>query len=259
MLLHRTLKKLATFRRSSGVATENLIAALVADSPTTEAPIARTFDDCRRDRRGDRGVGVLHPYWASAQTITTALETVRYQSKFLVTVALLVPALPLVWHYARPTSNELGWIALLLIISSILAIACTLEMAAVPSADWAARLQGTGPTKCFLSIPFLSIAPLSALLYGLSQGAPTKPVVAGSVAGLASAAFAATLYASNCVNDSPLFCWRPGTLTAIAFVTIASLDCWDSRAPCAGIAGEKANLGLKQICWLRRIMSAKRK
>ena len=48
----------------------------------------------------------------------------------------------------------------------------------------------------------------------------TKPVVAGSVAGLASAAFAATLYASNCINDSPLFVAAWYT-TAIAVVTIA--------------------------------------
>ena len=200
--------------------TENLIAALVADSPTTEAPIARTLTIAAVIGAAIAALAFFTLLGFRAD-ITTALETVRYQSKFLVTVALLVPALPLVWHYARPTSNELGWIALLLIVSpSILAIACTLEMAVVPRADWAARLHGTGPTKCLLSIPFLSIAPLSALLYALSQGAPTKPVVAGSVAGLASAAFAATLYASNCVNDSPLFVAAWYT-SAIALVTIA--------------------------------------
>jgi hypothetical protein len=200
--------------------TENLIAALVADGPSGETPISRTLTVAAAIGAAIAALAFFAILGFRAD-ITAALETVRYQTKLLVTAALLLPALPLVWHYARPNSNGLGWITLLLIVSpSILAIACTLEMAAVPSADWAARLYGTGPTKCLLSIPFLSIAPLSALLYGLSQGAPTKPVVAGSVAGLASAAFAAMLYASNCINDSPLFVAAWYT-TAIALVTIA--------------------------------------
>jgi len=45
----------------------------------------------------------------------------------------------------------------------------------------------------------------------LRQGAPTRPGLAGAVAGLAASGIAATFYASNCTDDSPLFVatWYP--------------------------------------------------
>jgi hypothetical protein len=39
----------------------------------------------------------------------------------------------------------------------------------------------------------------------LRHGAPARPAVAGAFAGLLSAGLAATLYASHCTDDSPLF------------------------------------------------------
>jgi hypothetical protein len=54
----------------------------------------------------------------------------------------------------------------------------------------------------------------------LRHGAPARPALAGALAGLISAGFAATLYASNCTDDSPLFVatWYP---IAIAMVSAA--------------------------------------
>ena len=46
---------------------------------------------------------------------------------------------------------------------------------------------------------------LAAALIGLRHGAPARPVLAGALAGLMSAGLAATLYASHCTDDSPLF------------------------------------------------------
>lgn len=138
--------------------TEHLIAALVADRPTTEAPIARTLTIAAMIGAGVATLAFFALLGFRAD-IAAALETVRFQSKLLVTITLLAPALLLVWRYARPTSNGLGWIALMLIVApSILAVACALEMSSVASADWGARLQGTGPARCLLAIPFLSIA-----------------------------------------------------------------------------------------------------
>ena len=52
-----------------------------------------------------------------------------------------------------------------------------------------------------LSCPLL----LAAALIGLRHGAPTRPALAGAIAGLLSAGLAATLYAAHCTDDSPLF------------------------------------------------------
>ena len=54
-------------------------------------------------------------------------------------------------------------------------------------------------------IPMLSVLPLAALLFALRQGAPSRPALTGAVAGLAATGIGATLYASHCMDDSPLF------------------------------------------------------
>jgi hypothetical protein len=55
-------------------------------------------------------------------------------------------------------------------------------------------------------------------LLGLRRGAPSRPAVAGAIAGMVSAGLAATLYASHCTDDSPLFVATWYTL-ATALVT----------------------------------------
>jgi hypothetical protein len=39
----------------------------------------------------------------------------------------------------------------------------------------------------------------------LRHGAPSRPALSGALAGMLSAGLAATLYASHCTDDSPLF------------------------------------------------------
>jgi hypothetical protein len=77
---------------------------------------------------------------------------------------------------------------------------------------------------CLTIIPLLSIAPLAALLFAMRDGAPQHPGVAGALAGAAAAGIAATLYASNCPDDSPLFVasWYPlATLIVVAVGAVA--------------------------------------
>jgi hypothetical protein len=67
------------------------------------------------------------------------------------------------------------------------------------------RLVGKNSSVCMVAIPVLSLPLLAAALIGLRHGAPARPAVAGAIAGLLSAGLAATLYASHCTDDSPLF------------------------------------------------------
>src|SRR5258706_14459935 len=67
------------------------------------------------------------------------------------------------------------------------------------------RLVGNNSRLCMTAIPLMSLPLLVAALIGLRHGAPTRPAVAGAIAGLLSAGLAATLYASHCTDDSPLF------------------------------------------------------
>lgn len=55
------------------------------------------------------------------------------------------------------------------------------------------------------AVPLMSLPLLAASLIGLRHGAPTRPALEGAMAGLLSSGLAATLYASHCTDDSPLF------------------------------------------------------
>ena len=72
-------------------------------------------------------------------------------------------------------------------------------------------MRGDNALHCLRVIPLLSIAPLAVLIYAMRAGAPQNPTLAGALAGAAAAGIAATLYASNCTDDSPLFVasWYP--------------------------------------------------
>jgi hypothetical protein len=52
----------------------------------------------------------------------------------------------------------------------------------------------------------------------LRHGAPSNPGWTGATAGLAASGIAATLYASNCNDDSPLFVatWYPIAILAVS-------------------------------------------
>lgn len=64
---------------------------------------------------------------------------------------------------------------------------------------------GKTMTTCVIAIPLLSVLPVGTLHRVLRNGAPTAPVRAGFVAGLAGSGFAAAVYALYCIEDSPLF------------------------------------------------------
>ena len=64
---------------------------------------------------------------------------------------------------------------------------------------------------------------LAAALLGLRHGAPTRPAAAGAIAGLLSAGLAATLYASHCTDDSPLFVVTWYTIAAALVASVGAL------------------------------------
>jgi hypothetical protein len=73
------------------------------------------------------------------------------------------------------------------------------------------------------AIPAMSLPILAGALIGLRHGAPSRPAVAGAVAGLLSAGLAATLYASHCTDDSPLFVAAWYTIATALVTAIGAL------------------------------------
>jgi hypothetical protein len=94
---------------------------------------------------------------------------------------------------------------LLLVPAGILAIGIGGEMMVPQRLPMMARLVGHNSRVCMLAITLFSLPLLAGALVGLRHGAPARPAVTGAIAGLLSAGLAATLYASHCTDDSPLF------------------------------------------------------
>jgi serine/threonine protein kinase len=77
---------------------------------------------------------------------------------------------------------------------------------------------GKNSFNCLSWIPIIGIGPLALLLPVLRHGAPTRPAFAGAVTGLLAGGIAATFYAANCTDDSPLFVvtWYPLAIAMLA-------------------------------------------
>jgi len=137
--------------------------------------------------------------------VMTAMHNPFFDLKFVVTLALAIPAIAIILHLSRPEASLQGWKWLLLIPVGLLLAGIASEMMMPQRLPMMTRLVGNNSRLCMTAIPLMSLPLLVAALIGLRHGAPTRPAVAGAIAGLLSAGLAATLYASHCTDDSPLF------------------------------------------------------
>ena len=153
--------------------------------------------------------------------IATAATTPRFLFKFVVTLALLATAFVALRALARPGASMRSALPSLLVAPGLLLMAVGAEMMAVPADQLRDRWIGNNSLICMTFIPLIGIGPLAVFLFALRHGAPTKPSLAGAVAGLVAGGLAATFYAAHCTDDSPLFVatWYP-----LAIALLAS--CW---------------------------------
>jgi hypothetical protein len=152
--------------------------------------------------------------------VMTAMHNPFFNLKFVETLALAVSAIVVSLHLSRPEASMKGWGWLLLLPLAILAAGIASEMMMPQEVPMMTRLIGSNSRVCLTAIPLMSLPLLAGALIGLRHGAPSRPAVAGAIAGLLSAGLAATLYASHCTDDSPLFVVTWYTI-ATALVTAA--------------------------------------
>ncbi|WGD49720.1 DUF1109 domain-containing protein [Bradyrhizobium sp. CB1650] len=150
--------------------------------------------------------------------VMSAMHNPFFDMKFAVTLSLAIPAIIVSLHLSRPEALMRGWGWLLLLPVGLLAVAIGGEMMMAPAMPMTMRMVGKNSRVCLSAIPAMSLPLLAGALFGLRHGAPSRPALAGALAGLLSAGLAATLYASHCTDDSPLFVATWYT-TATALVT----------------------------------------
>ena len=152
--------------------------------------------------------------------VMAAMHNPFFDLKFVVTLALAVTAIVVSLHLSRPEVSLKGWWWLLLIPVGILAAGIASEMMIPQRLPMIVRLIGSNSRICLTAIPLMSLPLLAGALLALRHGATTRPAAAGAIAGLLSAGLAATLYASHCTDDSPLFVatWYPIAIALVAAV-----------------------------------------
>lgn len=151
--------------------------------------------------------------------IATAAETYRFLFKFVFTLTLAATAIWLVFTVMRPEAVPGLRILALAAAPVLIVLAVLAELSVMPSSTWLPRLIGKNWWFCLTVIPSLAIVPLVAFFWALRRAAPANPGLAGALAGLSAGAIAATLYASHCTDDSPLFVMTWYSI-AIGLVTV---------------------------------------
>ena len=155
--------------------------------------------------------------------VMTAMRNPFFDLKFAVTLALAISAIAISLHLSRPEASLRGWVWLLLIPIGLLAAGIAGEMMMPQRMPMMMRMMGKNAWNCLTSIPLMALPLLAAALVGLRHGAPARPAVAGGLAGLLSAGLAATLYASHCTDDSPLFVATWYTIAAVLVAGVGAL------------------------------------
>jgi hypothetical protein len=199
--------------------TEQLIRTLAADNPHRARPVGFVLALALLAAAPFSLVSFFMVLGFRAD-VMTAMHNPFFDLKFVITLALAISAIIVGLHLSRPEASFKGWGWLLLIPAGIIVVGIASEMMMPQHLPMMTRLIGHNSRVCVTAIPLLSLPLLAGALVGLRHGAPARPALAGALAGLISAGLAATLYASHCTDDSPLFVatWYP---IATAVVTAA--------------------------------------
>ncbi|WP_024517419.1 DUF1109 domain-containing protein [Bradyrhizobium sp. Tv2a-2] len=155
--------------------------------------------------------------------VMTAMHNPLFDLKFAVTLALAAAGIAASLHLSRPEVPLAGFGWLFVIPAGLLAAGIAGEAMMPQRLPMMTRLVGSNSRVCMTAIPLMSLPLLAASILGLRHGAPTRPALAGAVAGLMSAGLAATFYASHCTDDSPLFVTTWYTLATALVTTIGAL------------------------------------
>jgi len=197
--------------------TEDLITALAADASVKKAGLDQVWSVALFGGVAIAGLVFLVGIGPRPDFLA-AVQTIRFDFKFVLTLSLAISAFAVLRKTAVPGAR-IG-LPLLLIAPALGLLAVIAELIILPTNAWAMAAIGKNALYCLTLIPLISIAPVIALTSGLRRGAPTNPTLSGALAGLTAGAIGATLYAAHCTDDSPLFVmiWYP---IAVAAVTAA--------------------------------------
>ena len=202
--------------------TDQLIRTLAADSAHRARPVGMVLTLALL-AAAPVSMAIFFASLGVRPDVMTAMHNPFFDLKFAVTLALATSGVAVGLHLSRPEASLHGWAWLLLIPAGLLAGGIASEMMLPQRLPMMTRLIGSNSRVCLTAIPLISLPLLAAALLGLRHGAPTRPALTGAIAGLLSAGLAATLYASHCTDDSPLFVATWYTIATALVAAIGAL------------------------------------
>jgi hypothetical protein len=137
--------------------------------------------------------------------LLAALGTWRFDLKLGGSFILAMAAGWIALRLSRPTTSSPSVMPILIVPALLLFVAVAYELVTVPTSAWPSRAMGVNGVMCVANIMALSAIPLVAAIYALRSGAPMSPAVMGAVGGMLAGALGATVFATHCTDDSPLF------------------------------------------------------
>ena len=143
--------------------------------------------------------------------------------KWIYTGSLAIGATLAVARLARPNPVSLWQLWPLVIPGTLLAGIGIGELAYTPSQDWLGLWLGESWKVCPWIVLTLAMPIFIGLLWSFRRMAPTQLRTAGSAAGLAAGAWAATIYCVHCPEASALFVL---TWYSLGILLAASVGAW---------------------------------
>lgn len=199
--------------------TDQFIRSLAADNGWTSRPVWIVLAVALVVALGG-SVSIFMTWLHMRPDVMVAMGNPFFMLKFVVTLALAGASLALAMRLVRPGAPIRYWPWLLTLPVLLLAGGIVGDLLVPHTSSWEARLVGSNSQVCLMAIPIMSMPLLIAALAGLRLGASTRPAMTGAVAGLLAGGIAATLYASHCTDDSPLFVatWYTAALALVAMI-----------------------------------------
>jgi hypothetical protein len=136
---------------------------------------------------------------------TRSVSVMTFGVKMAFTASLLLLSGYLLYQAGRPghePGRGLPWIAAPFVLVATLA---AIALASAPAGATHALIFGSSWQVCLLSVSLLSVPVYAMLVMAFRRLAPTDLKLTGLLAGLASGAMAALVYALHCPETSPAF------------------------------------------------------
>lgn len=141
--------------------------------------------------------------------------------RWVLTGALALVSMRIALVLARPEGRRVVRLWPLAVVAGAALALLIWAYATTPAEGRQMATLGKTIWTCLVAIPVLSVLPVGALFWALRRGATSAPALAGAAIGLAGSGAAAAVYATHCIEVSPLFFVTWYSL-AIIGVTIVS-------------------------------------